>query len=241
MAVFGAPIALEDHAFRACLAALAMQNEVDALSADVDGRDGVTLQLRIGLNSGQVIAGEIGTGSYTAVGEQVGLAQRMESAAPPGGVMVSESTVRLVEGAVVLGEPERVHIKGSDDLVSARRLLAIAEHQPRRRSEAPLVGRAWEVNTVTGVLDEAIAGAGCVVTIVGLPGIGKSRLVREVTARAAARGVPVFTTFCESHATGIPFHVVARLMRATTGIEGLPADQARAQIRVRSRTPTLRI
>ena len=233
MAVFGAPTALEDHAFRACLAALAMQNEIDALSADVDGRDGVTLQLRIGLNSGQVIAGEIGTGSYTAVGEQVGLAQRMESAAPPGGVMVSESTVRLVEGAVVLGEPERVHIKGSDDLVSARRLLAIAEHQPRRRSEAPLVGRAWEVNTVTGVLDEAIAGAGCVVTIVGLPGIGKSRLVREVTARAAARGVPVFTTFCESHATDIPFHVVARLMRATTGIEGLPADQARAQIRVR--------
>ena len=99
MAVFGAPTALEDHAFRACLAALGVQQETRRLTSEVQRRDGVSLQLRIGLNSGQVIAGEIGSGpvGYTAIGEQVGMAQRMESVAPAGGVVLSESTARLVE------------------------------------------------------------------------------------------------------------------------------------------------
>jgi class 3 adenylate cyclase len=104
MAVFGAPVALEDHAIRACLAALGVQEETKRLAVNVGERDDVDLQLRVGLNSGQVIAGEIGSGAlgYTALGEQVGMAQRMESVAPPGGVMLSESTARLVEGAVTL-------------------------------------------------------------------------------------------------------------------------------------------
>ena len=114
MAVFGAPVALEDHAFRACLAALGIQDEAKHVAGEVTHRDDMDLRLRVGLNSGQVIAGEIGSGAlgYTAVGEQVGMAQRMESAAPPGGVMLSESTARLVEGAVMLADPELVHIKG---------------------------------------------------------------------------------------------------------------------------------
>ena len=93
MAVFGAPVALEDHAFRACLAALAIQEEAKRLAVDVENRDGVALRVRVGLNSGRVIAGAIGSGSlgYAAIGEQVGLAQRMESVAPPGAVMLSES------------------------------------------------------------------------------------------------------------------------------------------------------
>src|SRR6516164_10574249 len=101
MAVFGAPAALEDHAVRACLAALAIQEDSKRLAGEVRDRDTVELWLRVGLNSGQVIAGEIGSGhfGYTAVGEQVGMAQRMESVAPPGGVMVSGSTARLVDGA----------------------------------------------------------------------------------------------------------------------------------------------
>src|SRR6267154_4183199 len=87
MAVFGAPIALEDHAQRACRAALDIQKDVQGLATSVEGRDHVTLQLRVGLNSGEVITGEIGSGplAYTAVGEQVGMAQRMEAAAPPDG------------------------------------------------------------------------------------------------------------------------------------------------------------
>jgi adenylate cyclase len=108
MAVFGAPVALEDHALRACRAALEIQKDIKSLASDVEHRDHVTLQLRVGLNSGEVITGEIGSGSlaYTAVGEQVGMAQRMESVAPPGGVMVSESTARLVESGAALSERE---------------------------------------------------------------------------------------------------------------------------------------
>ena len=87
MAVFGAPVALEDHAFRACLAALDIQKQTKQLAVEVKARDGVELRLRVGLNSGQVIAGEIGSGAmgYTAIGEQVGMAQRMESARRPAG------------------------------------------------------------------------------------------------------------------------------------------------------------
>ena len=161
------------------------------------------------------------------------MAQRMESAARPGGVMLSESTARLVENVVQLGDPERIHIKGADAPVPARRLLAIGEHQARRRSDSPLVGRTWELNTVTALLDESVGGAGCVVAVVGPPGIGKSRLIRETATNAAGRGVPVFTTYCGSHTTDIPFHVVARLMRTITGIEGLNPDQARARVRAR--------
>ena len=129
MAVFGAPVALEDHAVRACLAALGIQEEIARLAADVKADDGVDVALRVGLNSGEVIAGEIGSGplGYTAVGEQVGMAQRMESVAQPGGVMLSASTARLVEGAATLGEFELVQIKGADAPVPARRLLSMGE------------------------------------------------------------------------------------------------------------------
>jgi class 3 adenylate cyclase len=190
MALFGAPMALEDHAFRACLAALGIQEEVARLAIEIRRRDGVDLRLRVGLNSGQVIAGGIGSGAlgYTAIGEQVGMAQRMESVAPPGGVMLSVSTARLVDDVAMLGEQELLQIKGAETPVPARRLLAIGDYVPGRRSESPLVGRQWEIGTVSAILEEAIGGAGCVVNIVGAPGIGKSRLARESAAIAAGRG-----------------------------------------------------
>jgi class 3 adenylate cyclase len=234
MALFGAPIALEDHAVRACLAAVDIQHEATRLAADVEHRDGVALQVRVGLNSGQVIAGEIGSGAwgYTAVGEQVGLAQRMESVAPPGGVMLSESTARLVEHAAVLADTERVSIKGKNEPVPARRLLAI---QPRnglvRRAEAGLVGRRWEMAALEEVLHRAIGGRGAEVNVVGAPGIGKSRTAREVAAAAAYRGVGVFWAFCESHAREVPFHAVTRLLRARLGVAGVDGETARAKVR----------
>jgi class 3 adenylate cyclase len=234
MAVFGAPVALEDHAFRACLAALSVQEEVKRLAADVQDRDRVELQLRVGLNSGQVIAGEIGSGTlgYTAIGEQVGMAQRMESVAAPGGVMLSASTARLVDGAAALGEPEMVRIKGSEEPVAAHRLLGMGErHRGVGRAASNLVGRHWEMSAVEGLFDRAVDGHGAVVGVVGLPGIGKSRFVREVSAMAGRRGVEVFTAFCESHASQVPFHAVARLLRAATGVEGLDAPAARDRVR----------
>jgi adenylate cyclase len=236
MAVFGAPTALEDHAFRACLAALDIQAQTAKLAKEVEARDGIALQLRVGLNSGQVIAGEIGSGGagYTAVGEQVGMAQRMESVAAPGGVMLSESTARLVEDAAVLGDSELVQIKGSDQPVCARRLLGVSEqHGAVARAESNLVGRRWELSAVESLLDRAIDGYGAVVGVVGTPGIGKSRLVREVAALAGRRGVDVFTAFCESHTNQVPFHAVARLLRAGTGVEGLDGQTARDRVRAR--------
>jgi class 3 adenylate cyclase len=238
MAVFGAPVALEDHAIRACLAALGIQDEAARLAAEVKDRDGIALQLRVGLNSGQVIAGEVGSGAlgYTAIGDQVGMAQRMESVAPPGGVMLSASTARLVDGAAVLGEPELVDIRGADEPIAAQRLLGMGEqHRAVGRVESNLVGRRWELSAVESLLDRAVEGHGAVVSVVGPPGIGKSRLVREVAAMARRRGVEVFTTFCESHTSQVPFHAVARLLRAATGVEGLDAQAARD--RLRSRVP----
>ena len=238
MALFGAPVALEDHALRACRAALEIHGGIRGLAQQVWDRDGVELQLRIGLNSGQVITGEIGTvaAGYTAIGEQVGLAQRMESVAPPGAVMLSVSTARLVEGAATLGEPEMLRVKGADEPVAAQRLLDIGErHRAGGRAESTLVGRRWEMSAVEGLLDRAIDGHGGVVGVVGSAGIGKSRLVREVAAIARRRNVEVFSTFCESHATDVPFRVVARLLRTATGVEGLDAEAARAQIRARVR------
>jgi adenylate cyclase len=235
MAIFGAPIALEDHALRSCLAALDIQKEMRGLAAEVQGRDGIHVQLRVGLNSGEVIAGEIGSSSwsYTAVGHQVGMAQRMEAAAPPGGVMLSESTARLVADSAALGEPLRVHIKGSGEPVSARPLLSITGRQPLGRRVTTLVNRKWELAALTAMLDQSTEGRGCVVRVVGPAGIGKSRAVAETTAIAATRGVPVLSTYCESHTSEVPFLVLARLMRAAFGVDGIGEDQARALLRDR--------
>ena len=238
MALFGAPVALEDHAFRACLAAVAIQEEADGLAGDVRQRDGVALRLRVGLNSGRVIAGEIGSGSlgYVATGAAVGFAERMEAVAPPGGVLVSESTARLVEHTVLMGEPQWVHIKGSDEPVRARPLVAI---RPRDglpdgsagRAEPSFVGRRWEMAALDAMVDRAIGGRGGVVTVVGPPGIGKSRVAREVAALATSRGVEVSWAFCESHANDVPFHAVMRLLRARLGVADLDGEAARAKVR----------
>jgi class 3 adenylate cyclase len=233
MALFGAPIALEDHAFRGCLSALAIQAEANRLAVDVQRRDGVALQLRVGLNSGRVIAGELGSGTlgYAATGATVGFAQRMESVAPPGGVMLSETTARLVERTVTLAEPEWVRIKGADEPVCVRRLLAISPPEEQAgRAEATLVGRRWEMAALDAIVDRTNRGRGGVVSIVGPPGIGKSRAAREAAALAAGRGVEVFWAFCESHTGDVPFHLVAQLLRAATGVSDLDGDAARARV-----------
>jgi len=233
MAVFGAPVALEDHATRACLAALAIHEDVDRLAADVELRDKVSLRLRIGLNSGEVIVGELGPSAlgYTAIGEQVGMAQRMESVAPPGGVMLSESTVRLVEDGATLDDTELVHIKGAEAPVAARRLRGVVASRDRVGPRlSTLVGRGWELAALTAMVDRAMNGHGCVASVVGPPGIGKSRIVAETVSIAASRGAQVFSTFCESHTSEVPLHSSSRLLRAALGVEELDPAAARALV-----------
>jgi hypothetical protein len=133
-----------------------------------------------------------------------------------------------------LGEAELVQIKGADEPVPAHRLLGIGDrHRAVGRAESNLVGRQWEMAAAEGQLQRAVDGHGAVVALVGPPGIGKSRLVREVTAMAATRGVDVFTAYCESHTSQVPFHAVARLLRAATGVEGLDGQTARDRVRDR--------
>jgi predicted ATPase len=145
--------------------------------------------------------------------------------APPGGVMLSDSTARLVERDAALGEPELVRIKGAEDAVPARRLLSVAEQRRQGGgSYSTLLGREWELAALGAMLDRSTGGRGSVIAVVGPPGIGKTRLADEAIQLAKSHGVEVFSTFCESHATDIPFHVVARLLRAVGRV------QLRAQV-----------
>lgn len=235
MAIFGAPIALEDHAFRGCLAALDLQGQAQIIADELRGRDGIELQLRVGLNSGEVIAGEMGAspGSYTAIGAHVGLAQRMESVAPPGGVMLSASTARLVEGVVETGELELVRIKNVADPVPARLLVSVIEKTTRIRGQSTLVGRDHEVEVVRTYIDGVLAGKGAAVALVGPPGIGKSRVVAELVRIAARRGVEAVSAFCEAHAREIPFYAAARLFRGVIGVGDLRGGAARDSVRAR--------
>jgi predicted ATP-dependent serine protease len=148
--------------------------------------------------------------------------------------MLSASTARLVDGTATLGESELVQIKGAEEPVAAHRLLGVGEqHRAVGRAESNLVGRRWEMSAVEGLLDRAIEGHGAVVGVVGPPGIGKSRLVREVAAMASDRSVEVFTAFCESHTSQLAFHAVARLLRAAFGVGDLDAQAARDRVRAR--------
>lgn len=232
MALFGAPQALEDHARRACLAALDIQAQVAGIDSVVAHRAGIVLRLRVGINSGLVIAGDIGSApiAYTALGGHVGMAQRMESVAGPGGIMLSESTARLVDNDFLLDAEELVHIKGSDQPVRARRLLSARERR-RSRSTSRLVGRQSEIELMTALLDRALDRLGSVVTVQGPPGVGKTRLISESITAATERGFDVFSTYCESHTREIPFHVISRLLRAIFAIGGVEPAAARSTVR----------
>jgi adenylate cyclase len=229
MALFGAPVALEDHALRACISATEIQSVAQKFADEVFRRDGVRLQLRVGLNSGEVIAGSIGSGPgrYTAVGHPVGMAQRMEAAAPAGGVLCSLSTARLVADAARLGPVEDVVIKGTDGPVSARRLLAVESGRTVvGRNEGAMVGRDADVGRLHGIFD---TGRSHLVGVVGEPGVGKSRLIGEFSAIAARRGADVVLARCEAHTTTVAFRALSRLLRAMFSVDGLSAADARAR------------
>ena len=185
----------------------ASRRRLARLAVEVRDHDGVELALRIGLNSGQVIAGEIGSASlgYTTIGEQVGMAQRMESVAPPGGVMLSASTARLVDGAAVLSEPEMVRIKGADEAGAG--LPPVGHARRIGRSGAP--SRAWWVGAGRWPPSRACWTAPSTATARWSAwwvhrASGRAVWCVRSAAMAAARGVEVFTAYCESHASRHP-------------------------------------
>lgn len=237
MAVFGIPNALEDHAVRACLAALRIRERARMLADDALNRDGVDLQIRIGLNSGRVVAGEIASSAigYTTFGEHVGLAHRMESAAPTDGILLSSSTARLVEHVAELGPVQLVPIKGRNTLVEVRTLEDLKPGAALHRgvSETLLVGRSTELAQLDSLLDHAVSARGGVARIVGPAGIGKTRIAAELAHMASRRAIPVHTTSCESHTRNLPYSALSRWLRTLFGADSREPGDVRAVLRSR--------
>ncbi len=238
MAIFGAPIAHEDHARRACLAALKLQQDVAVFGEEIQRAHGLDLAIRIGLNSGEVVVGTIGDRgdmTYTAIGHTVGLAQRMEQAARPGGICLSPSTAALVRGYFRLREPAVREIKGAGQMEAFELEGVAAEQGPievaRSRGLTPLVGRDEELRTLESAIDASLAGRGQLVGIVGEPGVGKSRLCFEIAERCRARGMPVFQVAAQAHERGVPLQPVLRLLRSYFEIADVASD-AEARRRV---------
>jgi len=189
MALFGAPLAHEDHAVRACYAALRMQDAGRRRSAELRRTQGVEVQIRIGLNSGEVVVRSIGSDlrmDYTAVGQTTHLAARMEQLATPGTVRLTGETVRLAEGYVEVRSLGPIPVKGLADPVEIFELTGAGQARTRLQAAAlrgltRFVGRDAEVEHLRRVLDRAAGGHGQVVAIVGEAGVGKSRLTYEFT------------------------------------------------------------
>ena len=189
MALFGAPLAHEDHAVRACYAALRMQESVKRYAEGVRRSEGITIQIRVGLNSGEVVVRSIGSDlkmDYTAVGQTTHLAARMEQMAMPGSVLMAANTLTLTEGFVQVKPLGPVNVKGLSGPVEVYEVTGAGPVRSRLQAAAArgltrLVGRTTEFETLCQALERAGAGRGQVVALVGEPGVGKSRLFWEFT------------------------------------------------------------
>jgi class 3 adenylate cyclase/tetratricopeptide (TPR) repeat protein len=233
MALFGAPIAHEDHALRACYAALAMQTALRSYAEDVRRTHGLELQIRVGLNSGEVVVRTIGNDlhmDYSAVGETVHLAARMEQLATPGTIRLTPATLRLVEGLVRVKALGRIPVKGLPEPVDVYELLGASD--VRRRLQAavargltPFVGRQTELEALRQALARAGAGHGQVVALVGEAGVGKSRLVYEGVHAPHTQGWRVLESASVSYGKATPYFPVLDLLRRYCHLD--EADDAR--------------
>ena len=227
MALFGAPIAHEDHAVRACYAALRMQESVNRYAEEAWRAHGVTVQIRVGLNSGEVVVRAIGNDlhmDYTAVGETTHLAARMEQAARPGTVLIAPATFHLVEGFVAVKSLGRVPVKGRSEPVEVYELSGIGPARSRlqaaaRRGLTRFVGRDTEIEVLRRSLERAGAGHGQAVAIVGEAGLGKSRLVWEFTRSPRTHGWLVLETGSVSYGTTTPYLPVIELLKTYLSIQ----------------------
>jgi class 3 adenylate cyclase/tetratricopeptide (TPR) repeat protein len=233
MALFGAPIAHEDHAQRACYAALQLREKLRAFSQDVKRQHAVDFAVRMGINSGDVVVGKIGDDlrmDYTAQGPTVGLAQRMESLASAGSIYLAKGATDLVDGYFDLEDLGAYNIKGSDEPVAVHELLGEGELRTRfdvsrERGLSRFVGRDRETSVLEDAVEQAILGNGQVVGLVADAGTGKSRLSYEFVERCRARGLRVNIGRCVSHGKNLPFLPILELIRGYYGIT--PQDDDR--------------
>jgi class 3 adenylate cyclase len=241
MALFGAPRAQEDHARKACSAALRLQAEIDAYAGRLHTERGIDLKVRIGLSSGEAIVGAIGADAemaYTAIGPAVGLAARMEQIAEPGRPCMTRETADLVQGFFELESIGDRTVKGVDVPVEVFALIGpgrarTALDAARTRGFSRFVGRDHEL----AVLEQALARgarAATVVGVVGEPGVGKSRLCGEFLAACRSRGVAVTVGRGDPNGRAVPLLPVLEMLRELLGIEsGQDARSVREQVSAR--------
>jgi len=233
MALFGAPIAHEDHARRAGYAALHLQQELASYAAELRRVQGLNFSVRMGLNSGEVVVGSIGEDlsmEYTAVGHTVGLAQRMEQLAEPGKVYLTQETASQVEGYLALADLGEFQVKGASRALRVHELTGVGAARgrldiSRSRGFSRFVGREQELRTLEHALEQAFAGQGQVIGVVGEAGVGKSRLCLEFAQRHGVQGVPVYQIAGQAHAKAVPLLPVLELLRAYFDIAELDSDQ----------------
>ena len=227
MALFGAPIAHEDHAVRACYAALAMQEAIRRYSEEVRRVHGVEVQIRVGLNSGEVVVRAIGNDlhmDYSAIGQTTHLAARMEQLAPPGAIRLTADTLRLAEGWVQVTPLGPVPVKGLATPVEVFELVGAGPARTRLQAFAargltPFVGRQAELAALHQALEQAEAGHGQVVAVIGEPAIGKTRLFHEFTHASRTQGWLLLESSSTSYGQATPYLPVIDLLKAYFQIE----------------------
>ena len=239
MALFGAPISHEDHAQRACYAALHLRDALRAYADELRRTQGLSLSTRIGINSGEVVVGKIGDDlrmDYTAQGHTVGLAQRMEQLAAADSSYMTAHTARLVEGYFALRDLGDYDLKGASAPLRVYELQGVGAlrtrlDSSRARGFSKFVGREREMAGLDAALEAAIAGHGQVVGVVADAGTGKSRLCLEFVERCRARGIRVNEAHCPAHGKTVPYLPLLEMLRDIFGIEARDSDhEARRKI-----------
>lgn len=239
MALFGAPIAHEDHARRACYASLDARAKLTAYADQLRIEQGLNFGVRIGLNSGDVVVGKIGDDlrmDYTAQGHTVGLAQRIEQLAAADRVYMSEHTKILVDGYFELRDLGTSKLRGAKQPVGIFELEGLGAARTRLdlsrvRGLTRFVGRNDEMNILTTALSRARNGHGQVVGVVGEAGLGKSRLCHEFVEQCRAQGIAIFEGHCPAHGKNIPYLPILELYRSFFGIT-TPDSPAQARNKI---------
>jgi len=245
LAFFGAPIAHEDDPERAIFAALDMLESIEEFARQLKQTQDIEFNIRAGLNSGPVMVGNVGSDlrfEYTALGDAVNVAARMQTAAAPGTIVITEMTRRLTGDTFDLDDLGEIEVKGKSEPIHAFRVLGRKAAPARRRGlesvglDSPMVGRDEPLAQLTELLDIARAGRGRVAFVVGEPGIGKSRLLAELkrVALTPIDGDPAATWVegrCVSYGRNLPYHLLIDLVRSILGISFSAAEsEARATL-----------
>jgi class 3 adenylate cyclase len=233
MAVFGVPVVHEDDALRAARAAMELGVSLAELNAELERDWGVALQVRIGINTGEVMAGNRGVDSALTVGDAVNVAARLQQTAAPGEVLIGQPTWRLIRDAVVVEPLAPRALKGKSVRLPAYRLLAVRPGVPGhvRRADAPLVDRQEERALMQSICRRVIAGSRChLLTVLGPAGVGKTRLASEALAAHAGEAT-VLGGRCLPYGEGITWWPVAEMVRQAAGIdEADTMEGARAKL-----------